>query len=87
MADFTKQLNKVKPLFAKAKNDNDAVQNQVVNARAKLLHTNNYSNGALLPVNEALNEKIEMYAKTILWSMIKFIQSQKEEIVAAKILF
>ena len=84
--DFTEQLNKVQSLLVKAKTENDALQNQLVNARAKLLHANNYSNGVSLPVNEALKEKIETYSKTILWSMTKFIQSKKEEVMAAKML-
>ena len=84
--DFTEQLNKVQSLLVKAKKDNDALQNQLVNARAKLLHANNYSNGVSLPVNEVLIEKIETYSKTILWSMTKFIQSPKEEVMAAKML-
>ena len=35
--DFTKQLNKVQSLLVTAKNNNDALQNQLVNARVKLL--------------------------------------------------
>ena len=56
--------------------------------KAKLCHANELSNndGSLLPINNELKEKIETKTKTILWSMVKFINSSKEEMMAAKTL-
>ena len=86
-ADYKKQLDKVEQKLAAVSSENTKLQKQLRNSHPKFHHDANTNNlDVTLPIKEDLKQLIIAQAKTILWSVVKFIQSPEQEIMAASML-
>ena len=84
--DFQKKLSKIQEKLTAVTGENQKLQKRIDNTQVKLRHAHSNSLEVSLPIKKDLRELIEKQTKTILWSMVKFIQSPQEEIMAARML-
>ena len=86
--DFKTQLKMVQARLATVWQEKNDIQKKLDSSHAKLLLRGSSANNVdvSLPITKELKELIESQTKTILWGMVKFIQSPEEEMMAAKML-
>jgi hypothetical protein len=78
--DYSRQLDNVHEQLLAANREKEAMQKKLEATSAKLREANAYTNNgaALLPHNKEVEAMVESKTKTIMWSMVKFIQSPKD---------
>ena len=84
---FEKKLSKMQEKLTVVTCENQKLQMRLDSTQDKLRNAHSNSLDVVsLPIKKDLRELIEKQTKTILWSMVKFIQSPQEEIMAARML-
>jgi hypothetical protein len=82
------QLDDALQKLASTTNEKKKLQKKLEETEAKLRRSNTTNNvgDVCLAIKKDLKELLESQAKSILWGMVKFIQSPAEEMMAAKML-
>jgi hypothetical protein len=84
--DMKEQLKTLQLQLDAAQAERDHLQQKLKTATKNMRDRSKIKQGTVLVVNQALKTIVDSKAKSIVWGMVKFIQSEDEEENAAKLL-